>query len=266
VDGALSSPSTGTDHLAGKRVVVTRAVDQAADLCERLERLGAEVVRCPTIRTAPPSSFDEMDRALSDIGSYGWVVFTSVNGVSSARDRLAQLGLGPAHLSTTPVAVVGPSTRRVLEDWGVGVAFVPDEYHADRLAETLAPVSGESVLLLRADIGKSTVAQVLEGRGARVDDVVAYRTLTVPPKESALVELRKGVHAVTFTSPSTVRGFAEAGPGWRDLVDGVIIATIGPSTSAAAREAGLEVHIEAVEHTTQGLVTALVRFAEEAWK
>lgn len=250
--------------LGGKRVVVTRADAQAAGLILALERTGATVVHCPTIRVSPPESFAELDAALDRLPDYRWVVFTSTNGARAVLSRMAELGRGPESLDPSRVAAVGASTARVLGAAGVGVAFVPETERSMALAESLEPVTGERILLTRADIADAAVAETLRRRGARaVDDVVAYRTALLAPGAEALAELRRGVDGITFTSPSTVRGFLRIGAGWPALLDGVVVASLGPATTEVARDAGIPVHAEAVERTMTGLVDALDRVFEQ---
>ena len=244
--------------LMGRRIVVTRQVERAAALSNKLEALGAQPILCPTIKIIPPASCAEMDTAISQIEAYRWVVFPSTNSVQSVFQRMLETGIPTNRLSEVPVAAVGPTTQRALEAGGATVAHIPDEYLAERLGETLDPVVGERILVMRADIGELTLGEILTRRGAQVDEVVAYRTVTQPPPVIAVMELKRGVDALTFTSPSTVRGFLELGPGWRDLTGGAMIATIGPLTSAAVRKMGLKVQVEADEHTMEGLVSALV--------
>ncbi len=244
--------------LMGKRIVVTRQVERAGLLSTRLEIQGAETILCPTIQVVPPASYTEMDQVISRIQGYRWVVFPSANSVRSVFQRMSEIGVPRSRLAEVSLAAVGPATRQALETEGTTVAYVPDEYLAECLGETLNPVADERILVMKADIGEPTLGEILARRGAQVDEVIAYRTVTQPPPENTMVELKRGVDMLTFTSPSTVRGFLKLGPDWRDMTVGVMIATIGPLTSSAVREMGLEVHVEAEEHTMEGLVSAIV--------
>jgi len=246
--------------LAGKRIVVTRAEEQADGLCRALERAGAFVIRCPTIRMVPPESHEALDEALGRLREYRWLVFTSSNGVRAVLSRMAELGLSPKTLDGARVAAVGASTARVLEGNGVRAGFVPRLERSRALAESLVPVEGEDILLARTDAADPAVAETLRRRGARsVDDVVAYRTLLLLPSPGALEELRRGVDGITFTSPSTLRGFLRGGPEVRGVLDGVIVASLGPATTDVARGAGIAVDVEADQRSMKGLVDALDR-------
>ena len=244
--------------LMGKRIVVTRQVERAQSLSDRLEAQGAQTILCPTIKVVPPASYGEMDQAISRIEGYRWVVFPSANSVRSVFRRMLEIGMSTDRLADISLAAVGPATKRSLELEGVTVAYIPNEYLAERLAETLTPVADERILVMKGDIGEPTLRETLTRRGAEVDEVVTYRTVTQPPPENAVVELKRGVDVLTFTSPSTVRGFLELGPDWRDVTVGVMIATIGPLTSSAVKEMGLEVNVEAEEHTMEGLVSGII--------
>jgi uroporphyrinogen III methyltransferase/synthase len=244
--------------LVNRRVVVTRADDQADALCTGLEAQGAEPVRCPTIRIAPPASFDDVDRALGRLADYDWVVFTSANGVRTALARAAELGIPDAALGGRRVAAVGRVTAAALAERGVAVGFVPSSQGASGLARSLPEVQGMRVLLAHGDKADPILRRILEERGAlSVDVVTTYVTLSVSPSGPALEELRKGVDAITFTSPSTVTGFVSMGPDWRALIRRAVVATIGPTTTAAAMASGVGVHAEARERTTAALIDAV---------
>jgi len=251
-------PGSEPSPLAGKRVVVTRAPEQADGLCRVLEGVGAFPIRCPTIHLAPPDGWEEVDAALGRLGDYDWVVFTSANGVRFMLERVVELGAGSDGLRAARIATVGSRTAEALAERSLEAAFVGPSGGSIPLAEQLGSVTGARILLARSDRADPVAGDILRRRGAQsVDEVVAYRTLPSAPSGWALDELRRGVDALTFTSPSTVEGFIGVGPEWRALVAGVIVACLGPTTSAAAREAGLEVHVEPEEKSMNGLVRAL---------
>ncbi len=245
--------------LRGKRVAVTRSDEQADALCSKLEALGALPVRCPTIRIGPPSSYEAVDAALRAVDTYDWVVLTSANGVRAVLARLEEIGVPTARLGGTKVAAVGRVTAGVLADHGIAVAFVPEVEGSRSLAETLPDVTDRGILVAQGEKADPILAKVLRGRGARrVDTRTVYRTIPIPPSGAALEELRRGVDAITFTSPSTVAGFMGLGQEWREIAHGVIVASIGPTTTAAGRARGFEVHAEARERTVGALIDALV--------
>ncbi len=245
-------------NLRGKRVVVTRSDEQADDLCSKLEAIGGVPVRCPTIRIEPPPSWEQVGAALGDLEAYDWLVLTSANGVRSLFHGLDQLGIAADQLAATRVAAVGRVTAGVLAGHGLAVAYVPEVEGSRSLAETLPDVAGRRILVAQGEKADPILTKGLRARGAhQVDTLSVYRTVPIPPAGAALEELRRGVDVITFTSPSTVTGFVGLGPEWRKIAEGVIVASIGPTTSAAARACGFEVHAEAKERTMGALVDAV---------
>jgi uroporphyrinogen III methyltransferase/synthase len=243
--------------LARRRVAVTRTGEQADALCAALEAAGAEPVRTPTIRFAPPPSYAQLDAALGALSEFEWVVFTSANGVRAALERAAEIGVATAAIATRRLAAVGGSTAGALAARGLTASFVPAGEAAGELARGIPDVAGRRVLLARGDRGDPALGRILSDRGALVESVTAYVTIPVPPSGQGLEELSIGVDAITFTSPSTVTGFVSLGPDWRGLVRRAVVATIGPTTTAAAMTSGLGVHAEAKERTNAGLVEAV---------
>ncbi|MCI0432113.1 MAG: uroporphyrinogen-III synthase [Gemmatimonadetes bacterium] len=246
--------------LSGRRIVVTRAAHQAESMATAVFAAGGEPVLVPAIVVAPPESPTALDDALRRLTGHDWVLFTSANGVEASFARAEALGLDTDDWGRVRVAAVGPATAGALARWGVRTRAIPDEHRAERVVDVLGGLPGARVLLLRGDLAGSDLPRALEARGARVHDVVAYRTLPAPPDARAAQQV-SGADVVTFTSASTVRGLAVVlGPSWRDTLAGRVIASIGPATSAAAREMGLRVDVEAVPHTVPGLIAGLERF------
>ena len=251
--------ASGGEALHGKRIVVTRAEEQADSLCLALEARGARALRCPTIRLEGPELTEPLDRAIRRLDAFDWVVFTSVNGARFTLDRMREIGVPPEALAAARVAAVGTRTARALAERGVEATFVAPDEGSIPLAEALGPLEGASILMARSDRADPVAGEILRRRGARsVLEVEAYRTVPAAPEGRALDELRLGVDGITFTSPSTVHGFVSLGPEWRRLLAGAIVATLGPTTTGAAREAGLVVE-EASEKSVTGLVEALAR-------
>ncbi len=255
--------------LAGRRIAITRPREQADALARRLEALGARVTLLAAIRIAPIEDHVPLDAAIARLGSYDWLVFTSVNGVAAFTERLAATGHTWDERGRAQVAAIGPATAAALERAGVPVALMPDEYVAEGILDGLGMVAGQRLLLARADIARRTLAEGLRLRGAEVDEVAAYRTIpqSVAPK---LIERILGdeggerVDAITFTSSSTalglLQGLAATGRDPAEALRGVALAAIGPITAATLREHGLEPVVVAREYTIPGLTTALVAY------
>jgi len=253
----------GRRPLHGRRVLVTRPRPQAGRLAALLEAYGAEVVTLPTIRIEPPEDWAPLDAAIRALGTFRWVVFTSVNGVAAFRERLGRAGLDARSLAGRQVAAIGPETADALRRAGIEPDLVPAEFRAEGLLEALATRlgRGDAVLLVRAAEAREVLPRELEARGIRVTVAPAYRTVLV--KEGAdhavaLLESRR-LDAVTFTSSSTVRGFLVliAPADARRLLDGVVVGAIGPITAETATEHGLRVSVMPREYTVPALADAI---------
>lgn len=247
--------------LYGKRVVVTRARAQASGLAKRLRGLGAEVVELPAIRIESRIESDEVKAAVEQIGEYSLIVLTSPNGVRLLFEAIRNAGLDARALNGATVAAIGPGTARALAKVGISADIVPERFVAESLVESLAAVDveGKKVLVARAAEARDVIPEHLVERGTEVDVLALYETVREAPDPDA-VEAAQAADYVTFTSSSTVRNLTEA-LGDRFPANARIV-SIGPVTSESAREAGLEVHVEAERHDVDGLVAALLRDAQ----
>ena len=264
MDGATRKTVSGeAGALAGRRILVTRAQSQSAGLSEMLRREGAEPVLFATIRIQPTNDWSAVDAALHDIARYAWVVFTSANAVRIWLERLDTIRLGVRVMGSVRVAAIGPATADALRVAGVQVDLVPPESVAESALAALRSegVAGRTFLLPQAAAARTVLADGLEAAGAVVTVVPLYDTL--PAQEDAATvfsEIASGrIDAVTFTSSSTVRSFAQ-NAGATDvapLLRGTKVACIGPITATTAREFGIRVDVVASEHTIPGLVAAL---------
>ncbi|MHB1017328.1 MAG: uroporphyrinogen-III synthase [Coriobacteriia bacterium] len=245
--------------LAGKRVVVTRSREQAGTLVGLLEAAGAEALVFPAIELVDPPDTAPLDDAIRSLDVYGWVVFTSANTVTRFFARMALDDLDARHLHGLRVAAVGPATAEALRTHGIEPDFVPDEYVGEGVLDGLCARGvgpGTRVLLPRALEAREVLPDGLRERGARVDVVPVYETVTGSGDAAVLERLRAGeADAVTFTSPSTVKGFLRLAEGVS--LDALVVAAIGPVAARAARDAGLRVDVEPAEYTAPALVSAL---------
>lgn len=255
--------------LAGKRIVVTRARQQAARFVRLLEAAGAQVLEVPTISIEPPDSWVPLDRAIAELEHFRWVIFTSVNGVEMFRPRLEVAGRDLGGLAGLRIAAIGPATAKALQRWGRRPDVVPEEYRAEALVERLRSEirPGDRVLIPRAVGAREALVTGLSELGARPTEVPAYRTRAVRDGASQLkTALRSGgIDAVTFTSSSTLRNFAELfSPGEREeLLRGVVIASIGPVTARTGAEYGLTTRVMPREYTIPALARALIDYFME---
>jgi uroporphyrinogen-III synthase len=255
--------------LAGKRIVVSRARDQAQALAFPLRELGAEVLEIPFIEIRPPASFQPLDDALREINGYDWLILTSVNGVKALAARIQHLGLDALNFIHLKVAAIGPATEQALEEQQFKVDVVPDKYVAEAVVSVLRDqVKGQRILLVRAKVARDVIPEQLRRAGAVVNVVEAYETVAPEASRARLHSLLHGAQrpdVITFTSSSTVRNFALLAelPAWRGdtrppLLQDVKLASIGSVTSQTLGELGLPVDIEAQHFTIPGLVQAIV--------
>ena len=249
------------DHpLFGKRVLVTRPRAQAGALSDLLLQCGAQPIELPTIEIIPQESFERLDGALHRLESYDWVIFTSVNAVRMAFDRLGALGLDSRAFHTCKVGAIGPATASKLRERGISADFVPDVFVSEAIVDGLKNrgFSGGSVLLPRAANARDALNSGLTVLGANVEEVPVYHTVIPADSASRVVDfLAGGIDIATFTSSSTVANLVSLLDGDVGRISGATIACIGPITATTAREKGLKVDIIAEEHTMAGLLEAL---------
>jgi uroporphyrinogen III methyltransferase/synthase len=248
--------------LFGLRVVVTRARAQASGLAATLTALGADVVELPAIRIVSRIDSDEVRDAIGAMHSYALVCLTSPNGVRLLFEALEAANLDARALANATVAAIGPGTAAALARHGIRADVVPERSVAEALVEALGDVDvdGRPVLVARAAEARDVIPEALRERRAKVDVVSLYETVAEEPDPQAL-EAARSADYVTFTSSSTVRNFTAAAGG--GFPEGARIVSIGPVTSEAVREAGLEVQVEADRHDPDGLVEALLADAAQ---
>jgi len=250
--------------LFGRGVVITRPEAQAESFAALLEERGARVIHFPVIRIAEPEDFSGLDRALMNLPDYAWIVFTSANGVRHFFQRLRERGGDVRDLRGIQIATIGPASAAAVEARGIPVDLIPGEYISEGVVKAFAnmDLKGKRVLLPRAAEARDVIPEGLAVRGAAVDVVTAYRTVrsdrTREELETIFAEGKADV--VTFTSPSTVHHFLDILGGPESLPPELRIACIGPITAAAARKAGLTIHIHQEEYTIPGMVAAIEAF------
>jgi uroporphyrinogen III methyltransferase/synthase len=258
--------------LFGRRIVVTRSREQAGELIDMLEERGAEAIPAPTISIAPPEDSAALDEAVTNAATFDWIVFASANAVDSFMSRLTA-GADVRELKGVRICAVGPSTASRLLRYGIRADLMPSEFRAEALMDALrthGPLRGRRVLLPRADIGRDVLADELRHAGADVTDVVAYRTTLAHAdgtgdRDIYRMLLDGKIDAVTFTSASTVRNFAQIHGQEQaaDLLSGTVVAAIGPVTAEAAQQLGIQTTVQPARYTIPDLVDALVEHFRE---
>jgi len=250
--------------LMGKRIVVTRAREQASDLLQLLNAAGADCLECPTIQIAPPDNWELLDQAIQDLSEYHWLVFTSVNGVGYFFRRLFELGKDVRALHHIQTACIGPATEKRLKDFGLTCDILPDSYRAESVVEVFKhqALAGKKILLPRAREARLILPQELSRMGADVDEIPVYVTRIAEENTATLLAglEEQRIDCVTFTSSSTVRNFKKLIPeaAFEQLMAPVTVACIGPITEDTARDLGFKVHLVADTYTIPGLVDALI--------
>jgi uroporphyrinogen III methyltransferase/synthase len=252
--------------LFGKRIVVTRAREQASEFLAALSELGARCLEFPTIEVIPPASSEGLDKGIREVEGYHWLVFTSVNGVKYFFHRLESLGGDVRDLKGVKIAAIGPKTAEAVTARGIRTDLIPDEYRAEAVVEAfrMEDLRGKKILLPRAREAREVLPQELEKLGALVDVVEAYRTIKPEgDKKDIRGMLERGdIHMVTFTSSSTVNNFLDMfqGDPVLEWMDKTAVACIGPVTAKRAEEKGLKVTLVAKEYTLPSLTQAIVDY------
>jgi uroporphyrinogen III methyltransferase / synthase len=252
--------------LIGKKIVVTRAREQASDLVIRLLEMGAEVLECPTIKVVPVEDLKPLDSAIFSLKSYDWIVFTSVNGVRYFFERLFSKGLDTRALGHLRTAAIGPATADMLLRFGLKTDIVPESFRAESVVESFLKenIRGKKILLPRAREARPILPVELRKMGADVDEINTYHTVQDRKNADILLEdlQNNNIDMVTFTSSSTVKNFKSLIPAgmFSSLLTRVTIACIGPITADTAKELGFNVHVMADEFTIPGLCKAIVQY------
>jgi uroporphyrinogen III methyltransferase/synthase len=245
--------------LFGKRILVTRSREQASELSQRLEELGAEAIEIPTIEIRPPSRWSSLDRAIRSLSKYQWLIFTSVNGVDSFFRRLAERKRDLRDLKGVRIAAIGPATARAVEEHGIRVDLVAREYQAEGLMRVLKrqKLKGKRILVPQARGAREILVEELKREKARVEPVEAYRSAAPREGKEELRRLiqEKKTDLVTFASSSTVENFVKMA----GVVD-IPVACIGPVTAKTAKGLRLNVVVQPRKSTIPALVDAIVSY------
>ena len=199
--------------LQGKKILITRARDQAETFSTDLRKLGAEVIEFPTIKVLPPLRWEEMDRTIGQLESYDWIIFTSANGVKFFWERMREKGRKGDLPPVLKVCAIGPATASQLKEGKVRINYMPKEFIAEAILEGFErmAIRGKRILLARARVARDVLPKGLRKMGAHVDVVETYRTIKPRggSKKLRLLLSDGKVDAVTFTSSSTVNHFVD---------------------------------------------------------
>ncbi len=252
--------------LFGQRVVVTRNRREAGKLSGQLRELGAEVLEIPTIKILPPTRNESLIEAITGIGSYDWIIFTSANGVEHFFDYFFKAFRDVRDLGSVRFAAVGPATAKKLREFHLNIDLMPETYTAAATAKAMLAaqnVENISVLLARAESANPELPRLLEDKGAIVDDIAFYKTEPETADRNGAADdfEENSADWITFASSSAVRNFdARFGLAKRCADNPKLkLASIGPETTKALKELGLKPTAKAKEHTIDGLAAALLK-------
>jgi len=253
--------------LAGKRLVITRAPEQAREMVNVLEALGAEVLLLPMVEFTPPEDSRGLDDALHKLPDFDAILFLSRNAVRYVFKRCRELGMKceASQSAKCMIAAVGPGTAQALAIEGSRVDFVAKGQTGEALVRELGDrVAGKKVLLPRSDRGDARLSKALDDAGAHLTEVIAYRTTAPETIEPGLLARVRGgeVDAIIFASPSAFHAFSDRMDAREvaNLSARVQFAAIGPTTVNVIRSAGARVEIEAAEASAQGLADAITTY------
>ncbi|MDQ2679672.1 MAG: uroporphyrinogen-III C-methyltransferase [Candidatus Eremiobacteraeota bacterium] len=249
-----------TAPLFGKRILVTRPTLQAAEFAQQICSRGAQAIIASTIGIEPANDMASIHEAIAHVGEYGWIVFSSVNGVSAFFDQLHRLGRDTRALSHAKVAAVGPKTAQALNARGVIADLVPPTFISEDVARELLERASpkDHILIVRAQEGRDVLESILSRHGCDVRVICAYKTVVIDSPQTTSAVTTSDI--LTFTSASSVNGFVHNLHGTHlAQTAGKLIACIGPVTAQAAQECGLQVDVVADEYTADGLLDALER-------
>ncbi len=256
--------------LTGKTILITRSAGQSSAFTDLLTAQGARVVEMPALEIRPPSSWDGVDRAIAALPSFQWLILTSANAVNFFLNRLLNQGHDLRALGSLKIAVVGHKTAAVLQQWRLSPDFIPPDFVADSLVETFPEsVAGQRILFPRVESGgREVLVQSFSAAGAEVVEVAAYESgCPLRPEVSAIRALRdRQVDVITFASSKTVGHTSQLlaqglGPNWRQWLEGVAVASIGPKTSHTCQAQLGRVDIEPAAYTLDALTEAIAAWA-----
>jgi uroporphyrinogen III methyltransferase/synthase len=252
--------------LFGKRIVVTRARGQALAFSRKLSELGAEVLEIPAVKTAEPEKREFFIDALLSLNTYDWIVFTSATGVATFFEYFFRRFNDMRDIGGAKIAAVGTATAAKLKELHLQVDVMPEEFIGSKIAAAMSKhssIENVKVCLLRAENANRELPEALEELGAIVDDIGVYKTVAETEDLFGAAEgfRQHGADWITFTSGSTVEFFHQRFdlPKLMKQFPAMKIATIGPETTKAVVALGLKTVLEAKEHTTTGLLTALLK-------
>jgi uroporphyrinogen-III synthase len=259
---AASVTEAPQSPLAGKKVVITRAAHQSAQLVAELLARNAQPIVLPMVSFAAPDDYAPMDAALQQWDRFDWVIFTSANAIDAIVSRSRALGHS-LHQSGRPhIAAVGPATSEGAANAGFSVDYTARIHTGAALAQELGEkLRGQNVLLPRSQRANPDLPETLRRYGALVTEVLAYKTAL--PAETAQSDIERALmdqpDAILFFSPSAVANFVEL-LGRQQLIglqQNTTIVAIGPVSASALRESGVQNILLSTDATLSAVIQSL---------
>lgn len=252
--------------LFGRKIIITRAREQASALAGLLEDNGAEVIQFPTIKIVPAKDYRPLDTAIRALQTYDWLIFTSVNGVEYFWKRFELHGNGLKNIAPVKTCAIGPKTAERMRSKGLRVDRIAQEYRAEAVIHELGRLKNKKVLIPRARVARDVLPDELKKRKASVNVVTAYETVTdtsnIEQVKNLLFKANPDVDCITFTSSSTVKNFMECFTSRerKKIFKTVTAASIGPVTAQTIRGYGVKPAMTAKRYTIEGLTESIVRY------
>lgn len=263
--------SSSTLPLEGKTILVTRSVGQSNQFSDSLTNQGATVIELPALEITPPSTWQPLDEAISQLSTFEWLILTSGNAVEYFFQRLATQKKNRSVLNNLKIAVVGKKTAQILKQYHIQPDFIPPHFVADSLVANFPEnLAGKKILFPRVETGgRQVLIEEFTHKGAEVIEVPTYESRCPQniPKEAEIALKKHSLDVITFASSKTVQFFrlltaTHFPEGIINYLDKTSIASIGPQTSKTCLDLFGRVDIEAEEYTVDGLTKAIIKWAE----
>ncbi len=252
--------------LSGRRIALTRPSGPSCDWRARLEALGAEVLELPLIKVSKEIDKHTLADALTELGGYDWIVFTSANGVRFFFEEFRRIYDDVRSLGLLRIAVVGEATAAAVRDFWLKVECQPKKATAEALADELiatGSLDSAKLLVITGNLNRDALVTKLEAERAIVDRLQVYKTEETDLAGDAVAKdfRARGADAILFASPSAAQSFMDQAASLKldAKARRPLAGSIGPSTTAAMKELKLPVDFEAGEPSLESLVAALLR-------
>jgi len=258
--------SSTSGPLAGRRVAVTRAREQASELSTKLAALGAEVIELPLIRVSKHIEKQDLADILLELGTYDWIVFTSANGVRYFFEEFVRIFDDIRALGLLRFACIGEATASAIRALHLKIECQPATATAEALADALiatGSLDSAKVIVVTGNLNRDALITKLEGASAIVDQLQVYQTeQTDLSQEPAAADFReKGADAILFASSSAAQSFVDQAAALKlaPKAKRPLAGSIGPQTTETMKAAGIPVDFVAKQPSLDALVEALVK-------